>query len=103
MAGLWPGNLSCNTLSTNPRTASQTQACSSVLMTWASLREGARGGLGRSHREDGLVREGWQRPCALGEMEVQGLARLLRGGDGRGLEAGFGVPAAHRKEPVGGK
>lgn len=29
--------------------------------------------------------------------------RLLRGGDGRGLEAGLGVPAAHGKEPVGGK
>lgn len=93
MAGLWPGNLSCNTLSTNPRTASQTQACGSVLMTWASLREGARGGLGRSHREDGLVREGWQRPCALGEMEVQGLAPgCCVGVMGEAWRPGWGSP-----------
>lgn len=98
MASLWPGNLSCNILRTSPRTASQTQACSSVLMTWAPLRVGARAGPGTSRREDGLVQEGWQRPHAPGETEVQGLAPgCCVGVRGEAWRPGWGSPVTTGK------
>lgn len=51
----------------------------------------------------GLCGRGGRDPAPWGRWRCRAWPRLLRGGDGRGLEARLGVPAAHRKEPVGGK
>lgn len=70
----------------------------SVLMTWAPLKAGTRAGPGWPHREDGLVREGWQRPRALGEMEVQSLAPdCCVGVRGEAWRPGWGSPVTTEK------